>query len=137
MKEHGFLVGAEAGDEPATQETLNCVASSWRSAMYEPHDVQVVGLNLLSEGVAFDFYSAVIPVLDKMKMLSGNYWKVHTEADQHHLTMGLDLVEPVEPDSPKGRVYQRVLWHSASLYHQMLSSWVGEQVGALPQMRMM
>jgi hypothetical protein len=24
--------------------------------------------------------------------------------------------------------YQRVLWHSANLYHQMLASWVGERV---------
>jgi hypothetical protein len=134
MKEHGFINETEPGDVPATQETLNCIASSWRSAVHEPHDVQVVGLNLLSEGVAFDFYSSVIPVLDKLKILSGNYWKVHTDVDQHHLTMGLDLCEPVEPDSAKGRLYQRVLWHSATLYHQMLSSWVGEQVDPLPMM---
>jgi hypothetical protein len=135
MREHGFLAdGAQAGEVAATQETLNCTAFSWRSAVHEPHDVQVVGLNLLSEGVAFDFYSAVIPVLDKLKILSGRYWKVHTDVDQHHLTMGLDLCEQVKPDSPKGKLYQRVLWHSASLYHQMLSSWVGEHVEPLPQM---
>ncbi len=133
MEEHGFLNGTGPGEVPATQETLNCLAFSWRSAVYEPHDVQVVGLNLLSEGVAFDFYSAVIPVLDQLKILSGNYWKVHTDVDQHHLTMGLDLCGKVEPDSAKGRLYQRVLWHSASLYHQMLSSWVGEHVKPLPR----
>jgi hypothetical protein len=27
--------------------------------------------------------------------------------------------------------YQRVLWHSANLYHQMLASWVGERVDQL------
>jgi hypothetical protein len=99
--------------------------------MREPHDVQVVGLNLLSEGVAFDFYSAVIPVLDKLKILSGRYWKVHTDVDQHHLTMGMDLCQPVGPASEKGKRYSDVLWHSASLYHQMLSSWVGEHVAPL------
>ena len=102
-----------------------------RSALREPHDVQVVGLNLLSEGVAFDFYSAVIPVLQRLKVLSGRYWKVHTDVDQHHLTMGMDLCAPVGPDSEKGRRYSDVLWHSASLYHQMLSSWVGEHVAPL------
>ena len=61
MNEHGFLKGVEPGTIPPTQETANCTAFSWRSALREPHDVQVVGLNLLSEGVAFDFYSAVIP----------------------------------------------------------------------------
>jgi hypothetical protein len=97
----------------------------------EPHDVQVIALNLLSEGVAFDFYSAVIPVLDKLNILSGRYWTIHTDVDSHHLTMGLDLCEQVAPDSQKGRLYQRVLWNCATLYHQMLSSWVGEQAGPM------
>ena len=131
MKEHGFLKGAAPGAVAPTQETANCTAFSWRSALREPHDVQVVGLNLLSEGVAFDFYSAVIPVLEKLKILSGRYWKVHTDVDQHHLTMGMDLCEAVGPNSEKGKRYSDVLWHSASLYHQMLSSWVGEHVAPL------
>jgi hypothetical protein len=33
-----------------------------------PHDVQVIALNVLSEGVAFDFYNAVIPILNKLKI---------------------------------------------------------------------
>ena len=107
MKEHGFLKGVEPGAIPPTQETANCIAFSWRSALHEPHDVQVVGLNLLSEGVAFDFYSAVIPVLDELKILSGRYWKVHTDVDQHHLTMGMDLCEPVGPEFGKGQTLQR------------------------------
>ena len=28
-------------------------------------------------------------------------------------------------------LYQRVLWHAASLYDQMLSSWVGEQAAPM------
>jgi hypothetical protein len=133
MGEHGFLNGAEPGAVPATQETINCTSYAWRSALRDPHDVQVVSLNLLSEGVAFDFYSAVIPVLDKLKILSGRYWNVHADVDQHHLTMGLDLCEQVGPETPKGRLYQRVLWQSACLYHQMLSSWAGERVEPLRQ----
>jgi hypothetical protein len=48
--------------------------------------------------------------------------------------MGLDLCEEVEPGSPKGQLYHRVLWQSANLYHQMLSSWVGEQAGPIRQL---
>jgi hypothetical protein len=48
--------------------------------------------------------------------------------------MGLDLCEEVEPCSPKGRLYHRTLWQSATLYHQMLSSWVGEQVEPIRQL---
>lgn len=134
MKEHGFLNGAEAGSLPATLETINTLSFCCRSAIRDPHDVQVVALNVLSEGVAFDFYTAVIPVLDKLKILSGRYWKVHTDVDAHHLSMGLDLCGEVAPDSPKGILYQRVLWHAASLYHQMLSSWVEERVEPLKQL---
>jgi hypothetical protein len=128
MDKHGFLEGAEPGSVPATQETINNLAFCWRSAVHEPHDVQVIALNVLSEGVALDFYSAVIPVLGKLDVLSGRYWKVHREVDAHHLQMGLDLCGDVAPESPTGMHYQRVLWHSANLYHQMLGSWVGERV---------
>ena len=134
MKKHGFLDGIEPGSVPPTFETMNTLSFCWRSAMQDPHDVQVIALNLLSEGVAFDFYSAVIPVLDKLKILSGRYWTVQADVDMHHLTMGLDLCDEVEPDSPKGQHYHRVLWQSANLYHQMLSSWVGEHVAPIKQL---
>jgi len=131
MSKNGFLAGSEAACLPATQETLNSLAFCWRSAIREPHDVQVVSLNLLSEGVALDFYTAVIPVLERLGLLSGRYWKVHREVDEQHLRMGLDQCGDVAIDSPTGMLYQRVLWHSAGLYHQMLSSWVGENAEPL------
>jgi len=134
MSEHGFLHDTEPGAVPPTMETLNTISYCWRSAMCDPHDVQVVALNLLSEGVALDFYSTVIPVLDRLRLLSGRYWKIHTDVDAHHLRMGLDICGDVTRDSEQGRLYQRVLWQSATLYHQMLSSWVGERVQPLPQL---
>lgn len=134
MTKHGFLDGIEPGSVPATMETLNLLGYCYRAAVREPHDVQVVAMNVLSEGVALDFYTTVIPVLDRLDMLTGRYWKVHREVDSHHLRMGLDRFDDVTPDSPQGQVYQRVLWHSASLYHQMLSSWVGERVEPLAQL---
>jgi Iron-containing redox enzyme len=133
MGKHGFLENVGPEGVPPTQDTVNCLAYCWRSALREPHDVQVVSLNVISEGVAFDFYSAVIPVLKKLGILSGRYWSVHAEVDTHHLQMGLDRCGDVSPDSPQGLHYQRVLWHSASLYHQMLASWVGEQVAPLQE----
>ncbi|CCD90878.1 hypothetical protein BRAO375_1250001 [Bradyrhizobium sp. ORS 375] len=127
MKTHGFLERDEQGAIPPTIETMNTTSFCWRSALREPHDIQIIGLNLLSEGVAFDFYSAAIPVLERLKILSGRYWNVHADVDLHHLTMGLDLCEQVEPESQTGLLYHRVLWQSACLYHHMLSSWVGER----------
>jgi hypothetical protein len=136
MSKHGFTDDTEAYHEPPTPETLNNLAYCWRSALREPHDVQVVALNVISEGVAYDFYSAVIPILERLGILSGRYWKVHAEIDTHHLRLGLDRCGDVAPDSPKGRRYQRVLHESASLYHQMLASWVGKRVEALPELVM-
>ena len=134
MKKHGFLDGIEPGSVPATMQTMKTMSYSLRIEMRDPHDVQVIALNMLSEGVALDFYTAVIPVLERLKILSGRYWNVHADVDMHHLTMGLDLCEEVEPGSPKGQLYHRVLWQSANLYHQMLSSWVGEQAGPIKQL---
>lgn len=134
MTKHGFLDGIEPGSVPATQETLNLLGYCYRAAVREPHDVQVVAMNVVSEGVALDFYSAAIPLLEKLDVLSGRYWKIHREVDSEHLRLGVDRIEPCTPDSERGQNYQRVLWHSASLYHQMLSSWVGERVEALPQL---
>src|SRR5262245_19892592 len=69
MKEHGFLNGAEPGTIPPTQETANCTAFSWRSALREPHDVQVVGPNLLSESAAVGCYPALMPATASIKRL--------------------------------------------------------------------
>jgi Iron-containing redox enzyme len=131
MNLHGYLDGVEPGAVPATQETMNCLSYCWRAAIREPHDVQVVALNVLSEGVALDFYTAVIPVLERLALLTGRYWKVHRQVDAAHLELGLDRCGDVAPDSPTGRHYQRVLWQTASLYHHMLASWVGARAAAL------
>jgi len=126
MREHGYLDGIEPSSVPPTPETLDAAGYYWRTAICEPPDVQVISLNLLSEGVALDFYSAVIPVLKKLGLLTGRYWKIHREVDAHHLELGLDLCGDLAQDSPKGEVFRRTLAHGARLYGAMLSSWVGE-----------
>jgi hypothetical protein len=135
MNKHKFLEGGETSAAPATQETLNNLAFCCRSAVRESPDVQIVALNVISEGVALDFYTSVIPVLAKLDIQTGRYWKVHREVDSHHLQLGLDRFGDVSPNSPTGQHYQRVLCHSASLYHQMLSSWVGAHVEPLAMLR--
>lgn len=73
-------------------------------------DVQIVALNLSSEGAALDFYTAVIPVLRRLGILSGRYWSVHSDIDDRHLRLGFDNFGDVTPDSPKGQAYSRGLW---------------------------
>ncbi len=102
-----------------------------RCAVRDPPDVQVVTLNVLSEGVALDFFSAVTPVLDRLKIFTGRYWRGDSSPDAHHVRLGFDRLADALPDSPRGQQYQRTLWHGATLYHQMLSSWVGKAVEPL------
>ncbi len=135
MTKHGFLDGEEGQVQPATPETVNNLAFCARAVLRESPDVQVIALNVMSEGVALDFYTGVMPVLQKLDLQTGRYWKVHREVDAHHLQMGLDRAGDVAPSSPLGLHYQRVLQHSASLYHQMLSSWVGVHVQPIEALR--
>jgi len=131
MRGQGFLDDIEAGEVPATPATVECLSYCWRAAFYESREGQVVILNVLSEGVALDFYAAVIPVLERLGALSGRYWTVHREVDAHHLRLGLDECQPVSPDSDAGRRLQGKLQHAAGLYNRMLSSWVGVQAKPL------
>jgi hypothetical protein len=127
---HSSRNGAKPGAEPAICETSDTTAPCQRS---EPHDLQIVALNLLSEGIAFNVYGAVIPVLDKLKILSGQNFVVHADLDMDHPCMGLDLADDGAPQSPIGKLYRRVLWHGECLYHQVLNRWVGEGFESLKQ----
>ncbi len=131
MREKGFLDGIEAGDVAATPATVDSLSYCWRAALYEGREAQVVILNVLSEGVALDFYAGVIPVLDRLGALSGRYWTVHYEVDAHHLRLGLDECTPVALESEAGRQLLGKLEHAANLYNRMLSSWVGAKAEPL------
>ncbi len=124
MRKHAFLEPDESPTTvPATLETLLVNAYCFRSVLRESSTHQVIALNLISEGVSYDFFSAVNPKLEKLGLKVGRYWQVHKEIDQEHLAMGLDLIPQREKDSPEGKVYARIAWEMASLYGQMLDSW--------------
>ena len=123
MHRHGLLESAETDPLPATQETIDCLALCTRAALREDAGTQVVVLNVLSEGVALDFYTAVIPVLSRLDVLTGLYWKVHREVDSHHLQMGLEHLGAISPESSEGQRYHRALHHAALRYRSMLDSW--------------
>jgi len=129
MRKYGFLQLNESPTTvPATLETLVVNAYCFRSVFRESSAHQVIALNLISEGVSYDFFSAVNPKLEELGLKLGRYWQVHKEIDQEHLAMGLDLIPQCEKDSPEGKTYARIAWEVASLYGQMLASWSGTSV---------
>jgi hypothetical protein len=131
---HSSRDGAKPGAEPAIRQTLNTTALCRPSALPESHDLQIVALNLLSEGIAFNVYGAVIPVLDKLKILSGQNCSVDADLDMDQPCMGFDLCDDGASQAPIGKLYRRMLWRGECLYHQALNWWVGEGLESLKQM---
>ena len=124
MHKHEFL---QPGENPAsvaaTLETQLVSAYCFRSVIRESYEHQIIVMNLISEGVSFDFFSAVIPVFQRLGLKTNRYWTVHKDVDQQHLAMGVDLIPQCEPDSAKGKEYSRIVEETATLYGRMLDSW--------------
>lgn len=124
MHKCGFL---EDGQNPKsiapTLETQLVSAYCFRSVLRESCEHQVIAMNLISEGVSYDFFSAVIPVFARLGLKTNRYWTVHREVDQQHLAMGIDLIPQCSPDSEQGKEYARIVKETATLYGQMLDSW--------------
>lgn len=130
MRKYAFLGSDEHPiSVPATLETVALTSYFSHSVIRKPIAHQVITLNLVSEGVAFDFYSAVIPKLVELGLDDGDYWQAHTELDQEHLTVGFHLIPQCEQDSLEGQGYARTVWEMFSLYSQMLDSWSGTSLG--------
>lgn len=123
MRRYAFLAADEnPASIPATLETLSVSAYCFRSILRESNAHQVIAMNLISEGVSYDFSSAVSLKLEALGLQLGDYWQAH-RLDREHVTMGLDLIPQSEKDSPEGKVYARISWEMSSLYGQMLDSW--------------
>lgn len=126
MREFGFLA---AGEEPTsvspTLETLATGAHLIRVVTREPIPHQLLTLNLLAEGTACDFYSAVNPKLAELGLTPKGYWAVHAKADMRHEVLVLNLIPQCDADSPCGRSYARALWATASFFRLVFDSWGG------------
>jgi pyrroloquinoline quinone (PQQ) biosynthesis protein C len=124
MHKHDFL---KPGENPfsiaPTLETQLVSAYCFRSVLRESCDHQVIAMNLISEGVSFDFFSAVIPVFARLGLKTNRYWTVHKDVDQQHLAMGIDLISQCSHDSEQGKEYARIVEETATLYDRMLDSW--------------
>lgn len=124
MREYGFLASQEAPTEVApTLETLALGAYFIRSVIREPFAHQIITLNLITEGIAIDFYANVNPKLAELGLTPKGYWLVHQEADTEHQIMGLDLIPQCDRDSHLGKKYAHTAWEVANLWKQVLDSW--------------
>lgn len=123
MHKHDFLKDGENPTSPPTLETQLVSAYCFRSVLRESCEHQIVAMNLISEGVSYDFFSAVIPVFARLGLKTNRYWTVHREIDQEHLAMGIDLIPQCDEGSPLGKEYGRIARETSALYGRMLDSW--------------
>lgn len=134
MREFGFLAtDEEPTSVPPTLETLAIGSYLIRSVIREPIAHQIIIINLMSESVALELFSAVNPKLADLGLMPKGYWQAHAKADMKHQVLGLDLIAQCAPDSSAGRAYSQAIWEVASLFKQMFDSWGG--VSADPSLR--
>lgn|SRR5678816_3794542 len=105
-----------------TAPTLDVVELCWNAATDGTLDIQIA-VNVISEGVALDFFTAAIPFLDRLRLHYGPYWSIHREIDNAHLRLGVDALEHCEPTSIRGQAILGMLRDGALAYHKMLESW--------------
>lgn len=126
MREFGFLAADEEPTSvPPTLETLAICAYLIRSVIREPIAHQIITINLMSESIAYDMFSAVNPKLAELGLTPKGYWQAHAKADMRHQVLGLDLIPQCDPDSSTGRAYVQAAWEAASLFKQLFDSWSG------------
>lgn len=107
-----------------TIETNACVNYAYQMAIEQDRDKWLVGLNSGIERCSNDFFKAVAP---KMHTLGAGdaYFDVHVEADEHHSIMGLEYIDPHDPQSPRGKELIAKALEGISLWAAMLHSWIG------------
>jgi hypothetical protein len=124
MHKHEFLLPGENPNSITPYlETQLVSAYCFRSVLRESYEHQVIAMNLISEGVSYDFFSAVIPAFARLGLKTNRYWVVHREIDQDHLAMGIDLIPQCDEDSALGKEYSRIAWETTMLYGRMLDAW--------------
>ncbi len=114
-------------DVPMTAETTKLVAYFWYVAEHGSPEEQVVVMNLVSEGVAFDFYTTARGALSRLGLTEAGrawrYWRIHEQVDLGHMLLGVDLIDSVSRDSPMGHQLSTAAAIAADLYDEALASW--------------
>lgn len=107
-----------------TLETNACINLAYQLAIEQDRAKWLVTVNSGIERCSNDFFKAVAP---KMRQLGAGdpYFDIHVEADEHHSIMGMDYIEPLDPQSPLAKALIAKALEGISLWAGMLHSWIG------------
>ncbi len=110
-----------------TPETNACINLAYQLAMERDRAKWLVTINSGIERCSNDFFKVVAPKMHELGV--GNaYFDIHVEADEHHSIMGLDYIEPIDPESVRGRHLIAKALEGISLWAAMLHSWIGMEI---------
>ncbi|AFY56468.1 hypothetical protein Riv7116_4028 [Rivularia sp. PCC 7116] len=106
-----------------TPETNACVNLAYQLAIEQDRAKWLVTINSGIERCSNDFFKAVAPKMHELGA-GDSYFDIHVEADEHHSIMGMDYIEPVDPQSLRGRQLIAKALEGITLWAAMLHSWV-------------
>lgn len=124
MLKHGLLTNRQEIETIiTTTETNACVNLAYQLAIEQDRAKWLVTINCGIERCSNDFFKAVSP---KMREIGAGdaYLDIHVEADEHHSIMGLEYIEPQDPEHPRGRQLIAKALEGISLWAAMLHSWI-------------
>ncbi len=124
MLEHNLLKNSQEIEEIIpTPETNACVNLAYQLAIEQDRAKWLVTINSGIERCSNDFFKVIAP---KMHELGAGdaYFDVHVEADEHHSIMGMDYIQPINPESLRGRQLIAKALEGITLWAAMLHSWI-------------
>jgi hypothetical protein len=107
-----------------TPATNACVNLAYQLAIEADRYKWILTINSGIERCSNDFFKAVSKKMHEIGA-SDEYFDVHVEADEHHSIMGMEYLEPQDPDSVQGRQLIAKALEGISLWAAMLHSWIG------------
>ncbi|PMB06400.1 iron-containing redox enzyme family protein [Fischerella thermalis CCMEE 5273] len=106
-----------------TPETNACVNLAYQLAIEQDRAKWVVTINSGIERCSNEFFKVVAPKMHELGA-GDTYFDIHVEADEHHSIMGMDYIEPEDPESPRGRQLIAKALEGITLWAAMLHSWI-------------
>lgn len=130
MLKHKLLNSPKEMDEViTTPETNACVNLAYQLAIEQDRAKWLVTINSGIERCSNDFFKAVSPKMHEIGA-GDTYFDIHVEADEHHSIMGLNYIDVLDPESPRGRALIAKALEGIGLWAEMIHSWIGIEISS-------
>jgi len=123
MLKHKLLQWQDMEYVIPTIEINACVNLAYQLAMEQDRSKWLITINSGIKRCLNDFFKAVAPKMHEIGA-GDAYFDIHVGADEHHSIMGMDYIEPQDPESPRGRDLIAKGLEGISLWAAMLYSWI-------------